>query len=130
MVDVVVVVILMLRKPVVVVTIWHCRELRKSVVVVVAKLWVLLLRMSTVVALLRQVVLPTLAPCQEVLQLGVAGGGGQEAAGQAGGHQVGAGARLLHKVYDNENNGGGCLLSCRSTQPVAILIKSRGTLQM
>ena len=97
-VDVVVVVILMLRKPVVVVTIWHCRELGKSVVVVVAKVWVLLLRMSAVVALLRQVVLPTLAPCQEVLQLGVAGGGGQEAAGQAGGHQVGAGARLLQRI--------------------------------
>ena len=98
-VDVVVVAILMLRKPVVVVTIWHCRELRKSVVVVVvAKLWVLLLRISAVVALLRQVVLPTLAPCQEVLQLGVAGGGRQGAAGQAGGHQVGAGARLLQRI--------------------------------
>ena len=97
-VDVVVVVILMLRKPVMVVNIWDCRKLRKSVVVVVAKLWMLLLRISAAVVMLRQVVLSTLAPCQEVLQLGVAGGGGQEAAGQAGGHQVGAGAGLLQRI--------------------------------
>ena len=94
----VVVVFWKLRKPVVVVTIWHCRELWKSVVVVVAKLWVLLLRISAAVVMVRQVVLLTLAPCQEVLQLGVAGGGGQEAAGQAGGHQVGAGAGLLQRM--------------------------------
>ena len=79
--------------------IWDCREPRKFVVVVFAKLWVLLLRISAAVVMVRQVVLLTLAPCQEVLQLGVAGGGGQEAAGQAGGHQVGAGVMLLQVRY-------------------------------